>query len=161
LFAFVLTSCYPPRILYSIAEVTPCYQQDSIGVRLIKGSITTVGGQDVSLNLYLEISSNKENNILINQNSTLELRTDSVVLKYEISPYSLNYQLGKNDKKLLHLFFKATDLEYVTYKTVDTGNRHKLFLFFDLRDNQGEKIEKCVILTPTGTRRMKYEKPPF
>jgi len=162
LFAFILTSCYPPRIIYSIADIKPYVQQDSIDVRLIKGStIATGGALSLFLSMYVEISNNKESNILINQNSTLELRTDSAVLKYEISPDSLVYQLGRNDKKLLHLSFQATDFDYITYKTVDTENHHKLFLFLDLQDYRGEKIEKCVILNPTKTKRMKYEKPPF
>jgi len=136
-------------------------QEDSINVRLIKGSITTTGGFSLFLNLYLEISNNKESSMSIDQNFTLELRTDSTTLKFEILPDSLVYRLGENEKKLLHLYFRATDFEYITYKTVDTENKHKLYLFLDLHDDKGAKIEKYVILKPTGTKRMKYEEPPF
>ncbi|NDW13666.1 hypothetical protein D0T50_12305 [Bacteroides sp. 214] len=154
-----LTSCYPPRIIYSIKDTQPSCLRDSVDVRLIKGSTITTGGLSLFPNLYLEISNNKENSIFINQNSTLELRTDSAILKYEISSDSLVYQLGKNDKQLLHLSFRATDFERITYKTVDI--EHKLYLLLDLYNDNGEKIEKCVILKPTGTKRMKYEEPPF
>ncbi len=159
--SIVLTSCYPPRIIYSIENIQPITQKDSIDVGLIEGSTITTGGLSLFLNLYLEISNNKENSISINQNSILELRTDSATLKYAISPDSLVYRLGENDKKLLRLSFRATDFDYITYKTVDTEHKHRLYLFLDLHDYKGEKIEKCVILKPTGTRRMKYEKPPF
>ncbi|MDH8702172.1 hypothetical protein M2138_001532 [Dysgonomonadaceae bacterium PH5-43] len=154
-----LTSCYPPRIIYSIEDPQPSCLRDSVDVRFIKGSTITTGGLSLFLSLYLEISNNKENNIFINQNSTLELRTDSAILKYEISSDSLVYQLGKNDKQLLHLSFRATDSEHITYKTVDI--EHKLYLLLDLHNDNGEKIEKCVILKPTGTKRMKYEESPF
>lgn len=148
-------------------------QEDSIGVKLIKGSTSTTGCLSVHLSLYLEISNNKESSISIYKNSILELRIDSAVLKYEISPDSLIYQLGKNDKKLLHLVFQATDLHYVTYKTVEWPSiwsfrthkieipHHKLFLHLDLHGDKGEKIEKIIILKPIGTSRQKYEKPPF
>jgi len=36
-FALVPTSCYPPIILYSIVEDTPCYQQDSIDMNIKLG----------------------------------------------------------------------------------------------------------------------------
>jgi hypothetical protein len=147
--------------------------KDSVDVRLIKGSTITTGGLSLFLNLYLEISNNKESSISINQNSILELRTDSATLKYEISPDSLVYRLGENEKKLLHLYFRATDLDYITYKTVDwpsiwnfstlgvKNTRHRLYLFLDLRNDKEEKMEKCIILKPTGTKRQKYEEPPF
>jgi hypothetical protein len=159
--SFVLTSCYPPRIIYSIENIQPLVREDSIDVQLIKGSTITTGGLSLFQNLYLEILNNKESSILINQNSILELRTDSATLKFEILPDSLTYQLGENEKKLLHLYFRATDFEYITYKTVDTEHKHKLYLFLDLHNDKGEKVEKCVILKPTGTKRMKYEEPPF
>jgi hypothetical protein len=173
LLAFVLTSCYPPRIIYSIEDVQPSCQEDSIEAQLMKGSTYTTGGLSISLHLYLEILNNKEDCIFIEKNSTLELRTDSAVLKYKISPDSLNYQLNKNEKKLLYLYFRATDFDHITYKTVDwpsiwsfrTRNQkapqHKIYLFLDLQDESSKKIEKCIILKPTGTKRMKYEKPPF
>ena len=161
LLATVLTSCYPPRIIYSIENIQPLMQEDSIDIQLINGSITTTGGLSLFLNLYLEISNNKESSISINQNSTLELHADSTTLKFEISPDSLVYRLGENEKKILHLYFRATDFEYITYKTVDTENKHKLYLFLDLHDDKGEEIEKYVILELTGTKWMKYEKPPF
>lgn len=157
----VLTSCYPPRILYSIEGIRPSLKQDSVDVQLIKGSTITTGGLSLHLSLYLEISNKKESSILINRNSILELRTDSVILKYEISPDSLVYQLRENENKLLHLYFHTTDFEYATYKTVDTNHQHKLFLFLDLRDDEDKQIEKCVILKPTGVKRMKFETPPF
>jgi len=148
--------------MYSITDIQPSCQEDSVDVRLIKGSTTATGGAlSLFLNIYLEISNHKESNILIHPNSTVVLRTDSAFLQYEILPDSLVYQLEKNEKKLLSLSFRATDFDYITYKTVDAGNQHKLFLFLDLQNDVGEKIEKCVTLKPTGTRRMKYEKPPF
>lgn len=155
----LLTSCYPPRIIYSIEETQFSCLKDSVGVRLIKGSTVTTGGMSLFLNLYLEVSNNTKDSIFIDQNSTLDLRTNTSILKYEISSDSLAYQLGKNDKKQFCLSFQTTDFEYVTYNTIDTG--HKLCLVLDLRNGKGEKIDKCVILKPTGTKRMKYEEPPF
>lgn len=174
LLTVVLTSCYPPRIIYSIENIQPLMQKDSIDVRLVEGStITTGDASSLFSNLYLEISNKRESNILINPNSILELRTDSSVLKYDISPDSLIYQLGRNDKKLLHLSFQTTDCEYVAYETIEFPSiwsfrtlkldnpQHKLYLLLDLYDDKGEKIEKYVVLKPTGTKRMKYENPPF
>ncbi|MGC3977358.1 MAG: hypothetical protein QM751_03455 [Paludibacteraceae bacterium] len=91
----------------------------------------------------------------------MELRTDSAVLRYKIYPDSLTYQLRKNEKKSLQLHFTATDIEYVVYKTMNTDKKHKLLLFLDLQEENGKKIKKCVILRPTGIRRMKYETSPF
>jgi hypothetical protein len=168
-----LTSCYPPRIVYGIDDIKPDIQKDSIDVKLIKGSTFTTGGLSVHLSLYLEISNNREQSLLVGKNSTLELRTDSAVLVYEISSDSLVYALNKNATELLQLHFRAMDFDYVTYKTIDWPSiwsfrthkidipRHKLFLHLDLQDDKGNKIEKCVILKPTGTRRQKYEEPPF
>jgi hypothetical protein len=172
LLAFVLTSCYPPRILYSIENVQP-FQTDSINVQLIEGSAITAGGLSIYLNLYLEISNNKTSNILINQNSALELLSDSGNLKYEISPDSLVFQLMGSETKLLQLHFHATDFDHITYKAVEWPSiwsfrthrietpRHKLFLYMDLQDDKGNKVKKCIILKPTGIKRNKYEEPPF
>jgi hypothetical protein len=171
--SLTLTSCYPPRIVYGIDGIKPDIQKDSIDVKLIKGSTFTTGGLSVHLSLYLEISNNREDILLINKNSTLELRTDSAVLMYEISSDSLVYALNKNVTKLLQLNFRVMDFDYTTYKTVEWPSfwsfcthkiempRHKLFLRLDLRDDKGNKVEKCVILKPTGTRKQKYEEPPF
>ncbi len=164
--SLVFTSCYPPQIIYSIADIQPPYQKDSIDVRLIEGNTIATGCTSLHLGVHLEILNNKENSILIGQNPSLELRTDSVVLKYEIFSDSLNYQLGENEKKILYLYFQVTDFDCITYKTVEWPSiwnfrtlkiknpQHKLFLFLDLRNEEGAKIEKCIILKPTGTRRM-------
>jgi hypothetical protein len=118
------------------------------------------------MSLFLKILNNKESEISIEKNSILELRTDSVVLEYEIYPDSLTYQLRENEKKILKLYFEATDLEHITYRTVNWPSiwsfrtlkektpRHKLFLFLDLQDENGKTIEKCVILKPTETKKM-------
>jgi len=158
---FVLTSCYPPRIIYSIEDIQPSLQEDSIDIKLIKASTITTGGLSLHMSLYLEILNNKESVIFIEKNSILELRTDSAVLRYKIYPDSLTYQLRKNEKKSLQLHFTATDIEYVVYKTMNTDKKHKLLLFLDLQEENGKKIKKCVILRPTGIRRMKYETSPF
>lgn len=169
----LLISCYPPRIIYSIEDIQPPLQEDSIDVKLIKGSTFTTGGLSVHLSLYLKISNNRDDSLLINKNSTLELRTDSAILIYEIFSDSLVYALNKNATKLLQLHFRVMDFDHTTYKTVEWPSlwsfrthkiempRHKLLLHFDLQGCNGNKIEKCVILKPTGTKRIQYEKPPF
>ena len=169
----LLTSCYPPRIVYGIDNIKPDIQEDSIDVKLVKGSTFTTGGLSVHLSLYLEISNYREVGLTINKNSTLELRTDSAILMYEISSDSLVYDLNKNKTKLLQLNFRVTDFDHITYKTVDWPSiwsfrtlkiktpQHKLFLFIDLQDDKGNKVGKCVILKPVETRKQKYEKPPF
>jgi len=163
---FLLTSCYPPKIIYSIEDIKPSYKEDSIRVQLIEGNTISTGTTTTYLGLYLEISNDRKNDLLIGQNSTLELRTDSAYLQYKISQDSLIYQLDRNDRKLLRLNFRAMDFDHITYKTVDWPSiwsfgtrkeknpRHKLFLLLDLQDNNGKKIEKCVILKPIGTKKM-------
>jgi hypothetical protein len=166
LLAFLFTSCYPPQIIYSIEYIKPSYQEDSIRIHLIEGNTISTGTTITHLGLYLEISNDREDDIFTGQNSLLELRTDSAYLQYKILQDSLIYRLDKNDKQLLRLSFQATDFDHITYKTVnwpsiwsfrtlkEENPRHRLFLFLDLRDENENKIEKCIILKPTGTRRM-------
>ncbi|MDR1005414.1 MAG: hypothetical protein LBL74_00925 [Bacteroidales bacterium] len=163
---FILTSCYPPRIMYSIENIKPLYEEDSIRVQLIKGNTISTGTTITYTELYLEIFNDRKNDVLIGQNSILELRTDSSCLQYEISKDSLIYQLNSNERKLLRLNFRAMDSDHIAYKTVDwssiwsfrvrkeTNPRHKLFLLLDLQNNDGNKIEKQIILKPIGTKRM-------
>lgn len=140
-------------------DIKPPAQADSINIQLIDGNIIATGGAlQLFLNLYLEVSNNKKCNILIKNNSTLELRIDSTVLKFELSSDSIDYQLENNEKKQLHLCFEVRDFENVAYKTIDTPNQHKLYLFLNLQDDFGRKIKKCVVLNPKGTKRMRYEK---
>ncbi|MGC3977357.1 MAG: hypothetical protein QM751_03450 [Paludibacteraceae bacterium] len=49
---FVLTSCYPPRIIYSIEDIQPSLQEDSIDIKLIKASTITTGGLSLHMSLY-------------------------------------------------------------------------------------------------------------
>lgn len=165
----LLSSCYPPKILYSIEHIESLSEDDSIRVQLIGGDIISSGTTDVYLGLQLKLSNDSENDIFIRQNSTLELKTDSAMLKFEIFPDSLDYCLEQFEGKLLQLNFKAIDLEHITYTTVDWPSfwsmrtleqktpLHKLYLSLDLYNKEGEKIENNVVLKPIGTKKMKYE----
>ncbi len=173
LLLFTLTSCYPPRIIYSIEGFQPSFAQDSINVRLLEGSTITTGGSYLYLNLYLEIASNREGSVFINKNSTLELQTDSTALIYDICSDTLVYALNKNEIKLLKLHFNSEDRDHITYKTVEWPSmwsfcsrkmetpRHKLFLYLDIQDKNKNKMGKYIVLKPTETKRLKYKKPPF
>lgn len=169
-----LTSCYPPRIIYGLESVQPNLANDSIRIVLNSADIISVGMLDPLMGIDLEIQNERSSVLYLSDDSRLELHTESEILQYENSikdtmnvsfqmlPYEevLKYKSCRilpYEKRQQKFSFKANDINFITYNSLKE-KRHKLFLSLDLIDENGNRIEKKVVLVPIKTKRMRYEK---
>ena len=148
-----VTSCYPPRIVYALDNECSLNNSDSIGVRLLKGSTTTIDAQSINTFLLLEIE-NKSNSVFtINTNNHLEVLIDSIMLQYEmIDNDSLPCNIVPCAKKSVLFVFNTKDSKGLIY---GKKKNHLLKLHLDSKQN---RITPPIILKPIKTRRVVYEK---
>ena len=157
-----MTSCCPPRILYSTESVMPSAERDSIEVTLLKGDIISSGGSDPMMCARLDILNRKTTSVSILDSPVLELFTDNHILLFEEferkDTGACNSTILSQERKEATLYFKSQDDNYVTYKSLKKNGKklsgHKLCLTVYLKDCNGINIEKKIVLIPTKTKKM-------
>ena len=158
LLSWGLVSCYPPRIIYVLDDIYPIEKNDSIDIRLLKGSSFSTNAQTITSMLSIDIC-NKSNSILIlNKKNRLEASIDSDTLLYELVesdtlPLLLEPKLQKN----LLLIFKAEDPQYLLYNSMNNKKGHLLALNLRFQDISGKEFDKIIILKSLKTKRWLYE----
>lgn len=163
-------SCYPPRIIYGVESFQPNAEKDSIQLFLEEAEILFAGTFRPLLGIALEIQNEKSVSLFLSLGkSHLELHSESEILQYknrtedtldisfQMLPHEakLKYKsctISPHEKKQRRLFFDANDMDYITFNSMKE-KRHKLFLSLDLKDENGNKIEKEIILVPIKVTR--------
>lgn len=145
-------------------------EKDSIQLFLEEAEILFAGTFRPLLGIALEIQNEKSVSLFLSLGkSHLELHSESEILQYknrtedtldisfQMLPHEakLKYKNGTippYEKKQQNFSFKVNGTDYITYKSMKE-KRYKLFLSLDLKDENGNKIEKEIILVP-----IKYKK---
>lgn len=155
-----MSSCYPPRIVYALDDIHSV-KNDSIDVQLLKGSTISLDARDLTSILRIEIWNKGNSTLTLNKNNELEARIDSVTLNYELKDRDSDpfpCILEPISQKKISLVFKAEDLNYHLYRSLNNKNGHFLKLHLSFQNSSGKEIDKEIILKYVKTRRLKYEK---
>ena len=168
LFLTVLTTCESGRIIYGYEDVIPQSRRDSISID-VKNASVIFFNMSPYINIEIEIQNEKRNPLyLSSETSYLRLYTGYETLQYKNTIDTLgtffqmlsheeklkykNSMIPPYEKKQQYFSFKVNGTDYITYKSMKE-KRYKLFLSLDLKDENGNKIEKKIILVP-----IKYKK---
>ncbi|MBQ3624026.1 MAG: hypothetical protein II950_01225 [Prevotella sp.] len=168
LFLTVLTTCESGRIIYGYEDVIPQSRRDSISID-VKNASVIFFNMSPYINIEIEIQNEKSIPLyLSSEKSYLILYTEHEALQYKntIDTLGIFFQMLSHEAKLKYkngtippyekkqqnFSFEVNGTDYITYKSMKE-KRYKLFLSLDLKDENGNKIEKKIILVP-----IKYKK---
>lgn len=154
-----LSSCYPPRIIYVMDDTHPVNGNDSIDIRLLRGSTISIDAQKLISGFHMEIRNKSNSIITLNKNIRLEAHTDSVTLYHKSARIETHsYELYPNVKNNIYCAFITEDTEYHIYRSTANKKGHTLKLHLSLRDTYGKVFEKEIALKFSRTKSWTYER---
>lgn len=149
-----LTSCYPPRIIYTLAEHQSIAEEDSIEIHLLKVSTISLNTRRIFTSLSMEIINKGNSFLVLNNKSRLQAFADSVSLDYQLyNRDTLPLRIEPKSKKKVFFSYTAEDSTSVIYNAALKKHDHILKLSLDFQDG----IQKDVIFNFLKTRRFIYE----
>lgn len=147
--------CFPPRIIYALDDQSFVNNNDSIDIRLRKGSTTSLDGMKLRSNLSIDLWNKTNTPFILKKVNGLEARTDSVTLHYKLSEaVPLPCILEPNSKMNVFFMFLAQDNEYYLYKSVNNKKKHFLYLNLGFQNMPGGEINRIIVFRFTKTKRL-------
>lgn len=154
--SFIIVSCYPPRIIYTLND-NYFDSSDSIEIKLLKGCATSLDAKNINYTLLLEVKNNSKM-IMLDKIKGLYILIDSISLPYcLIDVEGVPCKMSSYMKQNVRLEFKVTDSDCLLYDDVSKNKKHCLKLHLQLRSDNRRNINKIVVLHVIKKKKYVYE----
>ena len=148
-----LTSCHPPRIIYSQEDTS--VNTDSLSIRLIRGSM--YGGIDLHLRVFLSIKNNVGDSLILQNSSTAKIVTDEGEIELFMNGETKDSTLLSSEDSNVSILFQGIDESYLAYNHI-YKDKHHVELTIRLKAKNGRLINKRILLRIARIKRHRYEK---